>query len=107
MLASNQPQRAHAGAARCADDHMVVDGDLHVTGGFDQILGDAHVLARRSRVAAWMIVDNNQSGGSKRDREASSTEPFHIASLAISMFFALRNSTRTCSVREWAIAAWR
>ena len=39
---------------------MVVDGDLHVARRFDQVLGDAHVLARRRRVSAWVVVDDDQ-----------------------------------------------
>ena len=50
-----------------ADDDMVVDGDLHVAAGFDQILGQADVLLAGGGVAAGVVVDDDDRGRAERD----------------------------------------
>src|SRR3954447_18244912 len=63
----DQPQRAHARSPGSADDHMVVHNHLHVATGLDEIAGQADVLLRGRRIAARVVVDDDQRGGSERD----------------------------------------
>ena len=65
--ALDQPQRAHAGPSCGPDDHMVVHNHLHVPTGLHEIASQADVLLRGRRIAARVVVDDDQRGGSERD----------------------------------------
>ncbi len=49
-------------AAR-ADDDVVVDRDAQVPGGLDDVAGELDILAARLRIAARMVVDDDDRGG--------------------------------------------
>jgi hypothetical protein len=57
----DQAHRAHAGAALGADDQMVVHRHLHVPPGLNQVSRQANVLAGRRRIAARVVVDDDDS----------------------------------------------
>ena len=46
--------------AGCANNDMVVHGDAEPAPGLDDVAGDGDVLLGRARVAARMIVDEEE-----------------------------------------------
>jgi hypothetical protein len=95
---------------------MIVHRHFHVTPRLHQLPRQLNVRLTRRRIAAGVIMDDDDRGSpraiarfitSRTCIDASSTDPRYIASLAIRMFFALRNNTRTSSTGEWAMAARR
>ena len=48
-----------------ADDDVVMDGDAERLGGIDDRLGHLDIGARRGRVAARMVMDQDDGGGGK------------------------------------------
>jgi hypothetical protein len=46
---------------------MVVDRHFHVPPCLDQIAGEANVLLARARVAARVVVNDDDGGGAERD----------------------------------------
>src|SRR3546814_971404 len=66
--ASEEAEGAEAAVAGAADDDMVVDGDPQLCRGLGDVAGDRDVLPARLRVAARVVVDEDERGGAEFER---------------------------------------
>ena len=47
----------------CSDDDVIVDGNLHMPASVDEVARETNVLRRWRRVAAGMVVNDNERRG--------------------------------------------
>src|SRR3546814_17422544 len=65
LNASDHAHAAQADMARKADDDVVVDRDAELLRGVGDLAGHVDVGARRRRVAARAVVDEDEGGGAE------------------------------------------
>lgn len=63
LYTSDQSQTLEADMPILADDDVIMHGDAEWLGGIDDRLGHVDISAGRGRVAAWVVVDEDDRGG--------------------------------------------